>query len=233
METSVVIVAAGKGKRMKAGKNKIWLHLQHKPIFQHTVEAFIQHPGISEVVLVINEQDYEDMDRWRKSMPYSVILAIGGAERQDSVRNGLEALSESCTHVLIHDAARPFITGEQISGIITKLKDHQAVVVAVPVKDTIKIVGPDGIVQATPARESLWAVQTPQAFPLSLVKEAHQFALEQGKVGTDDAMLVEMLGYPVTIVDGSYENIKVTTPDDLWFGEEIMKRRSEERKRRK
>ncbi|HAJ55023.1 MAG TPA: 2-C-methyl-D-erythritol 4-phosphate cytidylyltransferase, partial [Lactobacillus sp.] len=125
------------------------------------------------------------------------------------------------------------ITAEQISGIITKLKDHQAVVVAVPVKDTIKIVGPDGIVQATPARESLWAVQTPQAFPLSLVKEAHQFALEQGKAGTDDAMLVEMLGYPVTIVDGSYENIKVTTPDDLWFGEEIMKRRLEERKRRK
>lgn len=231
METSVVIVAAGTGKRMGAGKNKVWLSLQHKPIFQHTVEVFANHPGIAEIVLVINEQDYQEMEKWCKRMPHSIILAIGGAERQDSVRNGLHALSDSCTHVLIHDAARPFITHEQISNIIEKVKDQQAVVMAVPVKDTIKVVGPDGVVQATPARESLWAVQTPQAFPLSLVMDAHRFAKEHNKMGTDDAMLVEMLGHAVSIVDGSYENIKITTPDDLWLGEEIMKRRLEERKR--
>ncbi len=229
MDTGVVIVAAGSGKRMGAGRNKLWLTLAGKPILVHTVERFAAHPGIAEVVLVISERDETETLDWLRTTPYAdrVKLAYGGAERQDSVRQGLAALCGTCEYVLVHDAARPFVTSEQIDAIIDRVRRDDAVIMAVPVKDTIKVVNPAGIVEATPARESLWAVQTPQAFRLSLLRRAHEAAREQGKTGTDDAMLVEWLGQPVAVVPGSYENIKITTPDDLWFGEEILRRRKE------
>jgi 2-C-methyl-D-erythritol 4-phosphate cytidylyltransferase len=225
VDTGAVIVAAGSGKRMGADRNKLWLELAGKSIMAHTVSLFAAHPEIAEVVLVVSEQDYADVEEWLKSEPFRVTLKLGGAERQDSVREGLAALSDRCAYVLVHDAARPFVTGQQISAIIEKVRTDQATIMAVQVKDTIKVVGPTGIVESTPARESLWAVQTPQAFRLSLLRQAHQAALREGKTGTDDAMLVEWLGHPVTVIQGSYENIKITTPDDLWLGEEILRRR--------
>ncbi|WP_139492819.1 bifunctional 2-C-methyl-D-erythritol 4-phosphate cytidylyltransferase/2-C-methyl-D-erythritol 2,4-cyclodiphosphate synthase [Brevibacillus dissolubilis] len=229
VDTGVVIVAAGSGKRMGAGYNKIWLTLEDKPILEHTVQVFADHPEIGEVVLVISEQDLPDIEEWASTVPYDVKLALGGAERQDSVRSGLAALSPSCEYVLIHDAARPFITPAQISETIEKVREADAIIVAVPVKDTIKVVNPEGVVEATPRRESLWAVQTPQAFRLSLVIEAHARAMAAGLLGTDDASLVEWMGYPVTVVMGSYENIKITTPEDLVFGEEILRKRKNKR----
>jgi len=223
----VVIVAAGSGKRMGAGKNKLWLPLAGRPILAHTVELFVAHPLVDEIVLVVSEVDRAEIADWLQNTPNHVKLAIGGAERQDSVRAGLDVLSEDCSYVLVHDAARPFVTAEQIEEVIKRVRVEEAVIMAVPVKDTIKVVSPTGIVESTPARESLWAVQTPQAFRLSLLREAHQQAAESGKIGTDDAMLVEWMGQQVAVVAGSYENIKITTPDDLWFGEEILRRRKE------
>ncbi|NGQ97157.1 2-C-methyl-D-erythritol 4-phosphate cytidylyltransferase [Brevibacillus sp. SYP-B805] len=225
MSTGVVIVAAGSGKRMGANRNKLWLPLGGKPIMAYAVEMFATHPEIAEVVLVVSEQDHAEVQAWIREMPYRVKVTLGGAERQDSVRQGIMALSPDCTYVLVHDAARPFVRAEEISAIIAQVRKDQATIMAVPVKDTIKVVGPTGTVEATPARESLWAVQTPQAFRLSLLIEAHKAAQAAGRIGTDDAMLVEWLGHPVRIMRGNYENIKITTPDDLWIGEEILRRR--------
>ncbi|MGD8192801.1 2-C-methyl-D-erythritol 4-phosphate cytidylyltransferase [Brevibacillus ginsengisoli] len=229
MSIGAVIVAAGSGKRMGANGNKLWLSLAGKSILAHTVERFATHPLIKETILVVSELDYQEVLNWLTTVPYQdrIKVTIGGAERQDSVRSGLHKLSDSIEYVLVHDGARPFITDEQIQAIITQVRFDQATVMAVPVKDTIKVVNQAGIVQSTPERQSLYSVQTPQAFRLSLLKEAHQKANETNQLGTDDAMLVEWLGQPVSVIMGSYENIKITTPDDLWFGEEILRKRKE------
>lgn len=224
MRTGVVIVAAGSGKRMGGQRNKLWLPLAGEPILAHTVRLFVSHQEIGQIVLVVSETDRDEVLAWLEKENIQLTVVLGGAERQDSVRNGLEALRD-CTHVLVHDAARPFVTPEQISQIISQVRRDQATILAVPVKDTIKVVGETGVVESTPARESLWAVQTPQAFRMSLLKEAHLAAWSAGRIGTDDAMLVEWLGHPVTVMQGSYENIKITTPDDLLLGEEILRKR--------
>lgn len=228
MDTGVVIVAAGSGKRMGAGRNKLWLTIDGKSILHHTVERFVHHKKIGEVVLVISQSDEPEVLRWLQETDFSLKVTLGGAERQDSVRAGLFALSPHCRYVLVHDAARPFVTDELIDRLLDKVRETDAVILGVPVKDTVKVVSSSGFVKATPARESLWAVQTPQAFRLSLLQKAHAEAFAQGKYGTDDAMLVEWLGHPVAVLEGSYENIKITTPDDLWYGEEIMRRRKGE-----
>lgn len=228
MNTGVVIVAAGSGKRMGGQRNKLWLPLDGEPILAHAVRLFSTHQDIREIVLVVSEQDRSDVLAWLDAEGIKLTIALGGAERQDSVRNGLALLSADCSYVLVHDAARPFVTREQISDMVRQVRHDQAMIMAVPVKDTIKVVGETGIVESTPARESLWAVQTPQAFRMSLLREAHQAAWETGKMGTDDAMLVEWMGQPVTVMLGSYENIKITTPDDLWLGEEILRKRKGE-----
>ncbi|WP_244297351.1 2-C-methyl-D-erythritol 4-phosphate cytidylyltransferase [Brevibacillus antibioticus] len=228
MSTGVVIVAAGSGKRMGGQRNKLWLPLAGEPILAHTVRLFTTHPDMDEVVLVVSEADYAEVMAWISAEKLTVVVTLGGAERQDSVRNGLASLSANCDYVLVHDAARPFVTRKQISDMIKQVQQDQATIMAVPVKDTIKVVGATGLVESTPARESLWAVQTPQAFRMSLLREAHQAAEAAGKLGTDDAMLAEWLGHPVSVMQGSYENIKITTPDDLWFGEEILRKRKGE-----
>ncbi|MBW5471406.1 2-C-methyl-D-erythritol 4-phosphate cytidylyltransferase [Brevibacillus formosus] len=228
MSTGVVIVAAGSGKRMGGQRNKLWLPLAGEPILAHTVRLFATHPDIDEVVLVVSEADHAEVMALISAEKLTVVVTLGGAERQDSVRNGLASLSANCDYVLVHDAARPFVTRKQISDMINQVQQDQATIMAVPVKDTIKVVGATGLVESTPARESLWAVQTPQAFRMSLLREAHQAAEAAGKLGTDDAMLVEWMGHPVSIMQGSYENIKITTPDDLWFGEEILRKRKGE-----
>ncbi|MFS0557872.1 2-C-methyl-D-erythritol 4-phosphate cytidylyltransferase [Brevibacillus sp. 179-C9.3 HS] len=228
MSTGVVIVAAGSGKRMGGQRNKLWLSLAGEPILAHTVRLFATHPDIDQVVLVVSENDHAEVMAWLLAEKLEIVVTLGGAERQDSVRKGLASFSADCDYVLVHDAARPFVTRKQISDMIKQVRQDQATIMAVPVKDTIKVVGASGLVESTPARESLWAVQTPQAFRMSLLREAHQAAEAAGKLGTDDAMLVEWLGHPVAVMQGSYENIKITTPDDLWFGEEILRKRKGE-----
>ena len=147
----------------------------------------------------------------------------GGQTRQDSVYNGLQAISHDSDIVLIHDGARPFVTKEMIVRAVNEIKTCGAVIVAMPVKDTIKTVGEDGFVMNTLDRELLWQVQTPQIFKKDLIIEAHERAKRLSLQATDDSRLVERLGEKVKVIRGSYENIKITTPEDIKIAEEILR----------
>ncbi|GAB7387322.1 2-C-methyl-D-erythritol 4-phosphate cytidylyltransferase [Bacillaceae bacterium] len=227
MKVGVVIAAAGQGKRMGAGKNKLFLPLAGRPVFVHTVELFVSCSLFREIVIVVSEGDVEEVRRMLRTHGLEkVTLAVGGNERQHSVYAGLNALREADV-VLVHDGARPFVRVRDIERLLAALATSEAAILAVPVKDTIKVVSGDRFVEETPARESLWAVQTPQAFRLSVLLEAHRRARREGFLGTDDASLVERLGVRVKVIEGDYENIKLTTPDDLSLAEAILKRRGE------
>ncbi|WP_339157791.1 2-C-methyl-D-erythritol 4-phosphate cytidylyltransferase [Paenibacillus sp. FSL W8-0186] len=217
-----IIVAAGRGTRMGTKESKQYLMLQDKPIVVHTLEVFDRHPLITEIVLVTGEQDVERVRAWIDE--YGIITPIkvipGGAERQHSVYQGLLQLSS--VWVLVHDGVRPFVTEEQVTACYEAAVKHQAAVLAVPVKDTVKQVDEQGWVTATPDRRSLWAIQTPQAFRRSDLMRAHEEAAKEGFVGTDDSMLAERMGIPVRVVEGAYGNIKITTPDDLDYAEFVQ-----------
>ncbi|MFC0560692.1 2-C-methyl-D-erythritol 4-phosphate cytidylyltransferase [Halalkalibacter alkalisediminis] len=225
MKYSVVIPAAGQGKRMKAGKNKQFLELRGEPLIVHTLRLFEQDSLCDTIVLVANGEECEIMRELADAHQFKKVKAIieGGKERQDSCKNGVDSLKTEQV-VLIHDGARPFVTYDVIRRLVHKADETGAAIAAVPVKDTIKRVK-EGVVVDTQNRAELWSVQTPQAFKWSLIKEAHTRAKEAGKVGTDDASLVEWLGHEVAIVEGDYQNIKLTTPDDLLFAEAILKER--------
>jgi 2-C-methyl-D-erythritol 4-phosphate cytidylyltransferase len=149
-------------------------------------------------------------------------LVSGGEERQNSVYKGLCAVDEHCEIVLIHDGARPFITNKNIVDCINAVKLYGACGVGVKSKDTIKIATDNGFVASTPDRKSLWSIQTPQGFKYDIIMNAHKIAINNDFVGTDDMVLVEMLGIPVKLVEGNYQNIKITTPEDLIIGEAIV-----------
>lgn len=150
-------------------------------------------------------------------------IVKGGKERQDSVYNGLLAVNEKADIVLTHDGARPFVKIESIENGIKGVIDHGACVIGVPVKDTIKVVTPLNDVHHTPKRSLLWAAQTPQCFWMSLLKKGYEMANQEGIVGTDDSSLVEKIGHPIKMIMGSYDNIKITTPEDLIIAESLLK----------
>ncbi|MCY8546709.1 2-C-methyl-D-erythritol 4-phosphate cytidylyltransferase [Bacillus vallismortis] len=227
MSYDVVILAAGQGKRMKAGRNKLFIELKGAPVIIHTLRVFDSHRPCEKIILVINEREREDFQQLLTNYPFqtAIELVAGGDERQHSVYKGLKAVKQEKI-VLVHDGARPFIKHEQIDELIAKAVQAGAAILAVPVKDTIKRVQ-DLQVRETIERSSLWAVQTPQAFRLSLLMKAHAEAEHKGFLGTDDASLVEeMEGGSVRVVEGSYTNIKLTTPDDLTSAEAIMESES-------
>jgi 2-C-methyl-D-erythritol 4-phosphate cytidylyltransferase len=214
---------------MGTKESKQFLPLGDKPVLIHTLMVFETHPKVDEIVVVAGAGEVSRVEEMVAHYGLEKISAvvIGGQERQDSVRSGLEYLQTEW--VLVHDAARPFVTHGHITELLKVVRLHGAAILAVPVKDTIKQVDSAGIVERTPDRQSLWAVQTPQAFRRSLLVQAHQRALEQGMTGTDDAMLVEELGIDVRVVMGDYQNIKLTTPEDLAIAEAIWKMRGTER----
>jgi 2-C-methyl-D-erythritol 4-phosphate cytidylyltransferase len=185
---------------------------------------------VDAIVLVTGSDDVRRCGEYVDTYGLRKVRAIvpGGAERQHSVREGLAALAameDPVEWVLVHDAVRPFAKPEHVLACWRSAMETGAAVLAVPVKDTIKIVDERGRIQSTPDRRSLWAIQTPQAFRLSLLREAHEQALAAGFVGTDDAMLMERMGAPVQVVEGDYTNIKVTTPEDLPWAEWILQQR--------
>jgi 2-C-methyl-D-erythritol 4-phosphate cytidylyltransferase len=227
MTIGVVIAAAGQGKRMGGSVKKQFIELDGKVVLLHTLALFTELDDVTEIVVVTGEEDVPRMKRLLGDYPDIKVVA-GGMERQDSVRMGLNELRSS-DYVLIHDGARPFVSRGALLRLIKTLKKSGAAVLAVPVKDTIKQVSDQGTIIGTPPRKSLWAIQTPQAFPLSLILEAHERANKEGFVGTDDASLVERLGQEVRIVEGEYTNIKLTTQDDLLVGEAILRQRKGER----
>lgn len=222
MAYQVILPAAGKGKRMGAGKNKLFIELNGIPVFIHTLRVFDQDDRCSEIFLAIHPDDREEMNSYinKYAIQKKITLVLGGAERQHSVNNALQEIQGESI-VLVHDAARPFIQKSLIDKLVQSAEHNGASVLAVPVKDTIKKVE-NGIVIETVERSSLWAVQTPQAFRVSLLLKAHAFAKENDFLGTDDASLVEFLGEKVAIVEGDYNNIKLTTPEDLSFAYAIL-----------
>ncbi|MFC5354998.1 bifunctional 2-C-methyl-D-erythritol 4-phosphate cytidylyltransferase/2-C-methyl-D-erythritol 2,4-cyclodiphosphate synthase [Azospirillum himalayense] len=211
-----LIVAAGTGQRFGAERPKQYLDLAGQPVLRRTVEAFRRHPKVSAVRVVINPafRDLYDAAVAGLNLPEPV---AGGASRQDSVRNGLEALTDSAPGlVLIHDAARPLIDAGTIDRVIAALATHPAALAAVPLADTLKRGngGPDGgLVAETVDRSGLWRAQTPQGFRFPEILAAHRDAA--GLELTDDAAVAERAGLPVALVPAREENFKVTTPDDL------------------
>lgn len=218
MSVTVLIPAAGTGSRMGAAGNKQYLILADRPILAHTLSLFENHGAIDHVFVISPQEEIpfcrsEVVERYGFRKVRDVVA--GGAERQDSVRNGLLACgADEDDIILIHDGVRPFVSTEAIDQVIAAARDVGGGVVGVPVKDTIKEVAAGRIV-GTPDRRFLWQAQTPQAFPCRIIREAHGAAWKQGFRGTDDASLVERLGCPVGMVQGSYRNIKITTPEDL------------------
>ena len=227
--TGVVIVAAGSGTRMGMETSKVLLPLAETPILLHSLRKFKQFPWVAEIVVVVREKDYEQVCTLLEHEDIDVTLVVGGARRQDSVAAGLKALSPELPWVMIHDAARPLVTTDCIAAAYAGVQQYAAVSVAVPVKDTIKIVNEKQIVLATPPREQLWAVQTPQAFSASLLRAAYAQAEQEGWEVTDDCSLIEKYGYKVKLIPGEYTNLKITTPDDLPIAEALLRNKGEVR----
>jgi 2-C-methyl-D-erythritol 4-phosphate cytidylyltransferase len=224
---SVIIVAAGTGSRMNMDINKQFIKMHDKEVVSYTIDAFYNNEDIDEIIVVIREDEEQFFVKHiiNKYMYKNIKIAHGGKERQDSVYNGLKKVNANCNIVIIHDGARPFIKGEIINESIREANLNNAVVVGVPVKDTIKVVNSDNIIKDTPDRKYLWAVQTPQVFNYKVLMDAYENAYNKGYYGTDDAMLVEYLGQEVKMIMGSYENIKITTKEDISFGEQILMRK--------
>ena len=222
---SSIIVAAGTGSRMKAGINKQYLYLNGKPVLAHTLTAFNRCQLIDEIILVISKDDKEICIN-EVLKPYQInkikVLVKGGSSRQESMYNGLKKVNPKSKVVITHDGARPLVHQDTLIKCIKETLEHNATIVAVPVKETIKIVDDDLTVGGTPKRSKLWNVQTPQTFEYNLLKEAHERAIEDNFVGTDDAMLVERLNYPIKVIKGYYDNMKITTPEDLIIAESII-----------
>ena len=221
----VVIVAAGTGSRMNMGINKQFIKLEGKEIIAYTIEKFYNNSNIEDIVVVVKEDESEFfkkeiLDKYNFK---NVKIAYGGKERQDSVYNGLKLLDEKCDVVLIHDGARPFVSDKIIDKSIEEAKEHKAIVVGVPVKDTIKVIDNDKNIVDTPNRSVLWAVQTPQTFDYNILIDAYKDAFKNKFYGTDDAMLVERIGYMVKMLEGSYNNMKITTQEDLNIGSQILR----------
>lgn len=222
---TAIILAGGRGSRMQAGINKAYLPLGDKPILAHTVNAFNKHSLIDEILLVVGDGE-ESMFKSHilNKIDASKVkkIIVGGHERQNSVYNGLVSLSDECRIVLIHDGARPFVSANIINKCIEGAMIYGAVTTAVPVKETIKVVKNANIIDHTPNRKDLWITQTPQAFKKEIIVKAHMTAKSENFIATDDAMLIENLGQQVRIVEGEYENIKITTPEDLIMAEAIL-----------
>lgn len=210
MKISAIIAAAGSSSRFKQGQ-KLLEDLNGKMVIERTIETFNSHPMIDEIVICTSENIIEDIKKIAENFSKVTKVILGGAQRQDSVLNGLKELNNP-DFVAIHDGARPLITPEIISNTLTKAIELGHATCAVKVKDTIKKVIGEKIVE-TPNREELWQVQTPQVFKYKEILDAHlKF---QGKNFTDDTLLIEEIGESVYIVNGCYKNIKITTPEDI------------------
>lgn len=222
---SVIIVAAGSGKRMGSSIPKQFLELDGRPVLSYTIETFDTSADIDEIIIVTNP-DNTGYVKSEIAAPFKKVKAViaGGSERQYSVYNGLSAVSQGCDTVLIHDGVRPFVTHESIRRITEKTREYGCCVLGMPVKDTIKLCSAEGIVQTTPDRSLLWQAQTPQAFKYDIILDAHKQAAADGFLGTDDSMLTERMGYKTYMVEGSYENIKLTTPEDMDIGLKILEK---------
>jgi 2-C-methyl-D-erythritol 4-phosphate cytidylyltransferase len=219
----VVVVAAGSSSRM-GGVDKIFAPVLGAPLIAHALDPIEAFPPVAEIVLVLDEGSVEKGAGLVRRRGYRKVshICAGGPRRQDSVRCGLESLTP-CDWVIVHDGARPCLDQRMLRRGLEAAQESGAAVAGVPVKDTIKLVSTENLVVETPPRDRLWAAQTPQIFRYSLLWDAHARCTE---TVTDDAALVERLGCPVKMFLGSYENLKVTTPEDLAVAEALLRSRA-------
>jgi len=207
------------------GRRKLLLELWGKPLILWAIEPFLNLPDVNEIAIVVHHDDRDRCQELLEGQGDNVVIVTGGKERQDSVYEGLKILENREGIVLIQDGARPFVTLDMIHSVIGKAsRDGVGVIPALPVKETIKRVV-NGKVVETLQRKTIWSVQTPQAFPVEMLFRAYKNAMEDGFYSTDDAALCERVGYPVEVVEGHPENIKITTPDDLQRAELIIRSR--------
>lgn len=232
-KVKAIILAAGTGKRMNSSVKKQYMDLLGEPVICHTIRAF-DRSDVEEIVLVVGKDDVESIKELIKDRDYSkkVSVVAGGRERYDSVYEGLKCCEDS-GYVLVHDGARPIIAIDTINRCIEEVREKKACIVAVRMKDTVKMVSEDGSVESTPDRNVLWSVQTPQAFEYNLLKNAYDkmyrakdgVDCEKGINITDDAMVIEVFGNEkIWVVEGEYTNIKITTPDDILSAENFLKK---------
>jgi 2-C-methyl-D-erythritol 4-phosphate cytidylyltransferase len=220
-----IIVAAGKGIRLKDAVRKQYVTLDGIPILGRTLNIFDSCQRVNQIIVVVPK---EDLDFCRNEilmaakLQTDVILVAGGAERQDSVFNGLKAIESDDGIVLIHDGVRPFVSPAQLVACITGAAELGACILGIPAFDTVKKVNSKNEITQTLKRETLWLAQTPQAFNVKLIKKAHEAAKQEGFIGTDDAALVERLGKVVKIMPGNRNNIKITNREDLKLARAIL-----------
>jgi len=220
---SAVVVAAGRSQRM--GFDKLLTPLGGRPLLLHTLERLLQTELPEEIILVIRPGSKAEMDAVIAPLREqgNIQLVDGGAQRQDSVQAGLKAVSDSSEYVMVHDAARPFVTKELVDTVLAAAKLSDAAVCGAPCSDSLKEVGEDGLVLRTADRSTLWTVQTPQIFRTKLLRDAYQAALKNGAIFTDDTAVVEKMGHPVRIVLYNGINLKITTPADWSLAEAFLR----------
>lgn len=223
MRAAAVIVAGGAGTRFGGPVRKQYLQIGGEPVLLRALRPFLAHSRVASVVVVLPVDDVAQPPAWLAELPVRIVA--GGAERGDSVRNGLLATPDDAAAVLIHDGARPFVSIDIIDRVLDACAGGGAIA-AVPVTDTIQQVDAAGVIVHTPDRSALWQAQTPQGFPRAGILRAYQRAAEEGVAATDDAGLYARYAGPVRVVMGAYENLKVTRPDDLPIAKAIAARSS-------
>lgn len=234
MKYTAIVLAGGSGSRMKSKVKKQYLQMGDYPVLWYSLAVLEKSSRIDEIILVCGKGEQEQCrSLFVDTYGFQKIVKVveGGKERYHSVYEGLKA-AKGCDYVLIHDGARPFLDEEMLVRLTAALPIWNACVVGMPVKDTIKLADPDtGCVQATPDRSLLWTIQTPQAFRYDLIRSAYDTLIQEESAGTltqkvtDDAMVAERAGASVKLIEGSYNNIKITTPEDLVFARAILETR--------
>ena len=220
MSVCAVVPAGGTGTRMGGIVPKQFLELDGKPILYYTLKTLQDCGIISELILVVPEKEYDNAcTDWLGKPEIVTKVVVGGEKRQDSVYNGFCELSPQTEIVLVHDGVRPFLSHQMIQESVDAAREYGAAITAIPVNDTIKRVDDSGLVSQTVDRDGLWRVQTPQVFRYELLQEAFKKANSEKFYGTDEGTLIEHLGKPVKVVEGSEQNIKITRPEDLRLSE--------------
>jgi 2-C-methyl-D-erythritol 4-phosphate cytidylyltransferase len=226
MNANAIIVAAGAGRRIGGNTPKTFLPLCGRPMILHTLERFLSARMINKVVVVVAAEQLECARRLLEAdaaLKHGAwILQSGGPSRQESVRRGLQMIDTDSDVIAVHDGARPFVSPALIDRSVEVAREKGAVVVGLPARDTIKSVSAEGWVESTPARGSLWEIQTPQVFKRDVILAAHEWAARAGVEATDDATLVEKKGHKVFVLEGERSNFKITFAYDLWLAETII-----------
>lgn len=220
------VAAAGMGKRMNMDINKQFLTIDDVPILAHTIKKIEKSKYIDFLEIIVKESDMcyveEILEKYKFNIDYKIVF--GGKERQDSIYNGILNMPDRTDIVLTHDGARPFVSVSKIDEAIENVFETGACVLANPVKDTIKVSLDGKVVDYTPNRDNLWQVQTPQVFKADILKKAYEQAYSEGYYGTDDCSLVEKTGIKVKLIYNSYDNIKITTREDLSIANILVKK---------